>query len=102
MMDDLFNNVNVWHGNTKVSIVQHWDCPSDRFNGDGAAIQEVAIVPEDGSTWDTAYIQRYGNTLDDLIHALKGIRDEIEAKKYNESSGESYARTAQAATGSAT
>ncbi len=100
-MDDLFNNVNVWHGDTKVSIAQHWDTPSDRFNGD-AAIQEVAIIPEDGSTWDTVYIQRYGNTLDDLIHALKGIRDEIEAKKYNESSGKSYARTTQAATGSAT
>ena len=101
MMDDLFNNVNVWHGDTKISIAQHWDTPSDRFNGD-AAIQEVAIIPEDGSTWDTVYIKRYGNTLDDLIHALKGIRDEIETKKYNESSGESYARTAQSATGSAT
>jgi Mn-containing catalase len=86
MMDDLFNNVNVFYKGTKVSIAQHWDTPSDRFNGD-AAIQEVAIVPENGSTWDTAYIQRYGNTLDDLIHALKGIRDEIETKKYNESSG---------------
>ena len=101
MMDDLFNNVNVWHGDTKISIAQHWDTPSDRFNGD-AAIQEVAIIPEDGSTWDTVYIKRYGNTLDDLIHALKGIRDEIETKNYNESSGESYARTAQTATGSAT
>jgi len=80
MMDDLFNNVNVWHGDTKVSIAQHWDTPSDRFNGD-AAIQEVAIIPEDGSTWDTVYIKRYGNTLDDLIHALKDIRDKIEAKK---------------------
>ena len=79
-MDDLFNNVNVWHGDTKVSIAQHWDTPSDRFNGD-AAIQEVAIIPEDGSTWDTVYIKRYGNTLDDLIHALKDIRDKIEAKK---------------------
>ena len=86
MMDDLFNNVNVFYKGTKVSIAQHWDTPSDRFNGD-AAIQEVAIIPEDGSTWDTVYIKRYGNTLDDLIHALKGIRDEIETKKYNESSG---------------
>ena len=86
MMDDLFNNVNVWHGDTKISIAQHWDTPSDRFNG-VAAIQEVAIIPEDGSTWDTAYIRKYGSTLDDLIHALKGIRDEIETKKYNESSG---------------
>ena len=86
MMDDLFNNVNVWHGDTKVSIAQHWDTPSDRFNGD-AAIQEVAIIPEDGSMWDTVYIKRYGNTLDDLIHALKGIRDEIEDQIHNESSG---------------
>ena len=86
MMDDLFNNVNVFYKGTKVSIAQHWDTPSDRFNGD-AAIQEVAIIPEDGSTWDTVYIKRYGNTLDDLIHALKGIRDEIETEKYNESSG---------------
>tara|TARA_R110001583_G_scaffold92387_1_gene234925 strand:+ start:267 stop:572 length:306 start_codon:yes stop_codon:yes gene_type:complete len=101
MMDDLFNNVNVWHGNTKVSIAQHWDCPSDRINGD-AAIQEAAIILEDGSTWDTAYIQRYGNTLDDLIHALKGIRDEIESKTYNESSCQGDARTAQASASSTT
>ena len=101
MMDDLFNNVYVWHGDTKISIAQHYDCPSSKYNGK-ACIQEVAIIPEDGSTWDTAYIRKYGSTLDDLIHALKGIRDEIETKKYNESSGESYARTAQSATGSAT
>ena len=100
MMDDLFNNINVWHKGTKVSIAQHYDSPSDRLNGE-AAIQEVAIVPEDGSTWDTAYIKRYGNTLDDLIKVLEGIRDEIETEKYNESSGESDARTAQSATGSA-
>ena len=101
MMDDLFNNVNVWHGDTKISIAQHWDTPSDRFNGD-AAIQEVAIVPEDGSTWDTAYIQNDAATLDNLIAVLKGIRDEIETKKYNESSGEGDARATQSATGSAT
>ena len=100
-MDDLFNNVNVWHKGRKISIAQHYDCPSSKYNGT-AAIQEVAIVPEDGSTWDTAYIRKYGSTLDDLIHALKGIRDEIETKKYNESSGESYARATQTATGSAT
>ena len=101
MMDDLFNNINVWHGDTKVSIAQHWDTPSDRFNGD-AAIQEVAIVPDDGSTWDTAYIQRYGTTLDDLIHALRGIRDEIDKEEYNKSSGKGDARATQTATGSTT
>lgn len=101
-MDDLFNNINVWHGDTKVSIAQHWDTPSDRFNGDGAAIQEVAIVPDDGSTWDTAYIQRYGTTLDDLIHALRGIRDEIDKEEYNKSSGKGDARATQTATGSTT
>ena len=86
MMDDLFNNIHVWHKGTKVSIAQHYDCPSSKSNGK-AWIQEVAIIPENGSTWDTAYIRKYGSTLDDLIHALKGIRDEIETKKYNESSG---------------
>ena len=59
MMDDLYNNVNVWHNGTKISICQHWDSPSERING-------------------TAAMQ------------------------YNESSGESDARTAQTATGSAT
>ena len=101
MMDDLFNNISVFHKGTKVSIAQHYDCPSSKYNGT-AAIQEVAIVPEDGSTWDTAYIQNYAATLDNLIAVLKGIRDEIETEKYNESSGEGDARTAQSATGSAT
>jgi len=101
MMDDLFNNVYVWHKGTKVSIAQHYDCPSSKYNGK-ACIQEVAIIPEDGSTWDTAYIKNYAASLDHLIDALKGIRDEIETEKYNESSGKSYARTAQIATGSAT
>ena len=114
MMDDLFNNINVFHKGTKVSIAQHWDCPSSRLNGT-AAIQEVAIVPEDGSVWDTAYIRKYSTTLDGLIFALQDIRDKIDAKEilketsdetdykiHNESSGESYARTAQSATGSAT
>jgi len=90
MMDDLFNNINVWHKGTKVSIAQHWDCPSSRLNGT-AAIQEVAIVPEDGSTWDTAYIQNYAASLDHLIDVLKGIRDEIETEKYNQSSGKGVA-----------
>jgi hypothetical protein len=80
MMDDLFNNIHIWHGDTKVSIAQHYHTPSERYNGE-AAIQEVAIIPEDGSTWDTVYIKRYGSTLDDLIYALKDIRDKIEAKK---------------------
>lgn len=101
MMDDLFNNVYVWHKGTKVSIAQHYDCPSSKSNGK-AWIQEMAIIPEDGSTWDTAYIKNYAASLDHLIDVLKGIRDEIETEKYNESSGESYARTTQAATGSAT
>ena len=101
MMDDLFNNIHVWHKGTKVSIAQHYDCPSSKSNGK-AWIQEMAIIPEDGSTWDTAYIKNYAASLDHLIDVLKGIRDEIETEKYNESSGESYARTAQNATGSAT
>ena len=101
MMDDLFNNVYVWHGETKISIAQHYDCPSSKYNGK-AAMQEVAIIPEDGSTGAICTYEIDGSTLDDLIHALEGIRDEIETKKYNESSGESYARTAQSATGSAT
>ena len=47
MMDDLFNNIHVWHKGTKVSIAQHYDCPSSKSNGK-AWIQEVAIIPEDG------------------------------------------------------
>ena len=86
MMDDLYNNVYVWHGDTKVSIAQHYDCPSSKSNGK-AWIQEVAIIPEDGSTWDIAYIKNYAASLDHLIDVLKGIRDEIETEKYNESSG---------------
>ena len=100
MMDDLYNNVNVWHGTTKISICQHWDSPSDRINGT-AAMQEVGIIPDDDD-WGSMHIEKYSASLDHLIDVLEGIRDEIEAKKYNESSGESYARTAQAATGSAT
>lgn len=83
-MDDLFNNINVWHGDIKISIAQHWDTPSDRLNGE-AAIQEVGIIPDDGD-WSSMHIQKYANTLDDLIHALKGIRDEID-KTHNQSSG---------------
>ena len=100
MMDDLFNNIYVFHKGREISIAQHWDSPSDKLEyrdaygalfDTTAAIQEVAIIPDDGSTWDTAYIKRYGSTLTHLIEVLEGIRDEIETEKYNESSGESVA-----------
>ena len=100
MMDDLYNNVNVWHGTTKISICQHWDSPSDRLNGN-AAMQEVGIIPDDGD-WGSMHIEKYATTLDDLIHVLKGIRNEIESKTHNESSGKGDAGAAQTATGSAT
>jgi len=100
MMDDLFNNVNVWHNGRKISIAQHFDCPSSRQNGE-PAVQEVGIIPDDGD-WSSMHIKKYGSTLTHLIEVLEGIRDEIDQKEYNESSGESYARTAQITTGSAT
>jgi hypothetical protein len=100
MMDDLHNNINVWHGTTKISICQHWDTPSDRLNGD-AAMQEVGIIPDDGD-WGNMHIEKYSASLDHLIDVLEGIRHEIEAKKYNESSGKGDARATQTATGSAT
>jgi hypothetical protein len=100
MMDDLHNNINVWHGTTKISICQHWDTPSDRLNGD-AAMQEVGIIPDDGD-WGSMHIEKYSASLDHLIDVLEGIRHEIEAKKYNESSGKGDARATQTATGSAT
>ena len=90
MMDDLFNNIYIWHKGTKVSIAQHYDCPSSKYDGE-ACIQEVAIIPEDGSTWDTAYIKRYGTTLTHLIQVLEGIRDEIDQEVHNESSGKGVA-----------
>ena len=31
MMDDLFNNVNVWHKGRKISIAQHFDSPSSKL-----------------------------------------------------------------------
>lgn len=99
-MDDLHNNINVWHGTTKISICQHWDTPSDRLNGD-AAMQEVGIIPDDGD-WGNMHIEKYSASLDHLIDVLEGIRHEIEAKKYNESSGKGDARATQTATGSAT
>ena len=100
MMDDLYNNVNVWHGTTKISICQHWDSPSDRMDGT-AAMQEVGIIPDDGD-WGSMHIEKFGKSLDNLILVLKGIRDEIEDQIHNESSGKGDARTAQTATGSAT
>jgi len=105
MMDDLFNNVYVFHKGKKVSITQHWDSPSSRheyvFGVNVAAMQEVGIIPDDGD-WGNMHIEKYGRSLDSLIKVLEGIRDEIDQEVHNESSGESYARTAQSTTGSAT
>lgn len=100
MMDDLHNNIYVWHGTTKISICQHWDTPSDRLNGD-AAMQEVGIIPDDDD-WGSMHIEKYSASLDHLIDVLEGIRNEIDQKKCNESSGKGDARTTQTATGSAT
>ena len=100
MMDDLYNNVNVWHGMTKISICQHWDSPSDRINGT-AAMQEVGIIPDDDD-WGSMHIEKYSASLDHLIDVLEGIRDEIDQQVHNESSGKGNARAAQTATGSAT
>ena len=95
MMDDLFNNVNVYHKGRKISIAQHWDSPSDRLEndndlGDVAAVQEVGIIPDDGD-WSSMHIEKFGKSLDNLILVLKGIRDEIEDQIHNESSGEGVA-----------
>ena len=100
MMDDLYNNVNVWHGTTKISICQHWDSPSDRINGT-AAMQEVGIIPDDDD-WCSMHIEKYSASLDHLIDVLEGIRDEIDQQVHNESSGKGDARATQTATGSAT
>ena len=100
MMDDLYNNVNVWHNGTKISICQHWDSPSERINGT-AAMQEVGIIPDDGD-WGSMRIAKYSASLDHLIDVLEGIRNEIDQQVHNESSGKGDARTAQTATGSAT
>lgn len=99
-MDDLFNNVNVWHKGRKISIAQHYDSPSSRSNGE-AAIQEVGIIPDDGD-WSSMHIEKFGSTLTHLIQVLEGIRDEIDQEVHNESSGEGDARATQTATGSAT
>jgi len=100
MMDDLYNNVNVWHNGTKISICQHWDSPSDRINGT-AAMQEVGIIPDDDD-WGSMHIEKYSASLDHLIDVLEGIRNEIDQQVHNESSGKGNARAAQTATGSAT
>ena len=100
MMDDLYNNVNVWHNGTKISICQHWDSPSERINGT-AAMQEVGIIPDDGD-WGSMHIEKYSASLDHLIDVLEGIRNEIDQQVHNESSGKGDARAAQTATGSAT
>jgi len=100
MMDDLHNNIYVRHGMTKISICQHWDTPSDRINGT-AAMQEVGIIPDDDD-WGSMHIKKYYASLDSLIEVLEGIRDEIDQKEHNESSGKGDARATQTATGSAT
>ena len=100
MMDDLYNNVNVWHNGTKISICQHWDSPSERINGT-AAMQEVGIIPDDGD-WGSMHIEKYSASLDHLIDVLEGIRNEIDQQVHNESSGKGNARATQSATGSAT
>ena len=92
-----YNNINVWHRGTKISIAQHWDKPSDSV----AHMQEVGIIPDDGD-WGNMTIKNYAASLDHLIQVLEGIRDEIETKKYNESRGKGDARATQTATGSAT
>ena len=111
MMDDLYNNVYVFHKGREISIAQHWDSPSDKLEyrdaygalfDTTAAIQEVAIIPDDGSTWDTACVKRFGKSLTHLIIVLEGIRDEIDQEVHNESSGKGNSRATQTATGSAT
>jgi len=100
MMDDLHNNINVWHGTTKISICQHWDSPSDRIGGT-AAMQEVGIIPDDDD-WSSMRTERFGKSLTHLIKVLEGIRDEIDQQVHNESSGKGNARATQSATGSTT
>ena len=92
-----YNNISVWHKGTKISIAQHWNKPSDSV----AHMQEVGIIPDDGD-WGNMTIKNYAASLDHLIQVLEGIRDEIDYKIHNESSGEGDARAAQTATGSAT
>ena len=89
MMDDLFNNVNVWHKGRKISVAQHFDSPSSRSNGE-PSIQEVGIIPDDGD-WGNMHIKKFGSTLTHLIQVLEGIRDEIDQEVHNESSGKGVA-----------
>ena len=89
MMDDLFNNVNVWHKGRKISVAQHFDSPSSRSNGE-PSIQEVGIIPDDGD-WSSMHIKKFGSTLTHLIQVLEGIRDEIDQEVHNESSGKGVA-----------
>ena len=100
MMDDLFNNVYVFHKGKKISIAQHFDSPSSKHNFE-PAMQEVGIIPDDGD-WSSMHIEKFGSTLTHLIQVLEGIRDEIDQEIHNESSGEGDARATQTATGSAT
>ena len=100
MMDDLYNNVNVYHRGKGISIAQHYDSPSSRLNGE-AAMQEVGIIPDDGD-WGNMHIVQFEPRLNNLIKVLEGIRDEIDQQVHNESSGKGNARAAQTATGSAT
>ena len=79
-MDDLLNNIYVWHVDTKISICQHWDSPSDRINGT-AAMQEVGIIPDDDDDWSSMHIDKYSASLDHLIDVLKAVRNKINADK---------------------
>ena len=89
MMNDLFNNIYVFHKGKKVSIAQHYDCPSSRLNGE-AAMQEVGVMPDDGD-WGNMHIVKFDSRLNNLIKVLEGIRDEIDQEVHNESSGKSVA-----------
>ena len=85
MMDDLFNNVYVFHRGKKISIAQHFDSPSSKHNFD-PAMQEVGIIPDDGD-WGNMHIVKFDPRLNNLIKVLEGIRDEIDQEVHNESSG---------------
>ena len=92
-----YNNISIWHRGTRISIAQHWEKSTDSV----ASMQEVGIIPDDGD-WGNMTIKNYAASLDHLIQVLEGIRDEIDYKIHNESSGEGDARTAQTTTSSAT
>jgi len=65
MMDDLFNNVNVWHGNTKISIAQHW-------KGTTPTVQEVGIIYES----EGVEVFGFADNLDSLIETLIRVREQ--------------------------